>query len=167
MIRIGKLPKNKWEAFKGLRLEALNNDPAAFGSSFEEEKRLPEKVWRERTGNALFALSDGKPVGMLSYVFSPRAKTRHIVNIYGVYVMPKYRGLGIGEALLTKALSEIRKDRRIIKVQLSVNAHLRPAVSLYKNAGFEEVGRARKELKIGAKFYDMLLLEKEIRGVRG
>ena len=166
MVRIAKLPQNRWETLKGLRLEALRNDPAAFGSSFEEEKRLPVKVWRERMGNALFALSNDNPVGMLSYVFSPRAKTRHIVNIYGVYVMPRYRGLGIGEALLTKALSEIRKDRRIIKVQLSVNARLRPAVGLYKKAGFEEVGRARNELKVGARYYDMMLLEKEIRRVR-
>lgn len=167
MIRIAKLPQNRWEVFKGLRLEALKTDPSAFGSSFEEETKLSEDVWRERIRNVLFALSDGKPVGMLTYVFSARTKTKHIVNIYSVYVAPRQRGQGIGLLLMKKAFSEIRKNRRIIKVQLSVNAHLRPAIGLYKKMGFEEVGRARNELKIGKSYHDMLLMEKEIRKVSG
>jgi ribosomal protein S18 acetylase RimI-like enzyme len=163
MIKIAKLPRSRWDAFKDLRLEALKNDPSAFGSSFEEETGFADDVWRERIRNVLFALSDGKPVGMLSYVFSDRLKTRHIVNIYGVYVTPGRRGMGIGRMLVERALAEIRKNRRIIKVRLSVNASLAPAVGLYKKAGFEEVGRASKELKVGGKFYDMLLMEMEIR----
>ena len=166
MIRIAKLPQKRWGAFKNLRLEALKTDPAAFGSSFEEEAKFSDDVWRERLRNALFALSDGELVGMLSYVFSARAKTRHVVNIYGVYVTPRRRGLGIGEMLIKQALSEIRKNNHIVKVDLSVNAHLHPAVSLYEKAGFKRVGRARNELKVGERYYDMLLMEKEIRKVR-
>ena len=150
-----------------MRLEALKNDPAAFGSSFVEEKKLSEDVWRQRIGNALFALSDGKPVGMVNYVFGSRTKTSHIANVYGVYVTPGQRGLGIGEMLISKALSEIRKRGHIIKVELSVNAYLRPAVRLYKKAGFEVVGRANNELKVADRYYDMLLMEKQIRKVRG
>lgn len=149
-----------------MRLEALKTDSAAFGSSFEEETRFSEDVWRGRIRNALFALSDGKPVGILSYVFSPRTKTRHVVNIYGVYVTPRMRGMGIGEMLMTRALSDIRKNRRIIKVELSVNAHLSPAVGLYKKSGFEVVGRAKNELKVDSRYYDMLFMEKELRKVR-
>ena len=167
MIRIAKLPEDRWETYRALRLEALDTDPAAFGSSYEEETRLPEDLWRERINNVIFALSDERPVGMLSYVLSGRVKTRHVVNIYGVYVTPRYRGRGIGLMLMKRALSEIRKHRRIIKAQLSVNAHLRPAVELYKAAGFEEVGRARNELKVGGRYYDMLLMEKNIRSVSG
>lgn len=166
MIRIARLPQERWGAFKNLRLKALKTDPAAFGSSFEEEAKFSDGVWQERLRNALFALSDGEPVGMLSYVFSNRAKTRHVVNIYGVYVTPRQRGLGIGEKLMKQALSDIRKNKHIVKVDLSVNAHLHPAVSLYEKAGFERVGRARNELKVGGRYYDMLLMEKEIRKVR-
>jgi len=165
MIRITKLPQKSWETYRDFRLEALRTVPSAFGSSPEEESRLSEVVWRVRARNTIFAMSERKPVGMLSYVFSDRVKTKHIVNIYGVYVTPTMRGRGIGWMLIQRALYEIRKNREIIKVQLSVNADLRPAIGLYKKARFQEVGRSRKELKVGAKYYDMLLMEREVRKV--
>jgi len=117
--------------------------------------------------NVLFALSDGRPVGTLSCVFNDRAKTKHVAHIYGVYVTPKYRGRGIGGMLLRRTLSDVQKKREVIKVQLSVNPALRPAVILYKRVGFEEVGRAKKELRVGGRYYDMLMMEKEIRKVKG
>ena len=167
MIRIAKLPEGWWKVFRDLRLEALKNDPSAFGSSYEEERGFSEDIWRGRLKNVLFAFSEEKPIGMLSYVFSNRIKTKHIVSFHGVYVAPRHRGLGIGGKLVKRALSEARKNRHIIKVQLSVNADLRPAVWLYKRAGFEEVGRVRKELKVAGRYYDLLLMEKEIRKVSG
>jgi ribosomal protein S18 acetylase RimI-like enzyme len=165
--RIGKLPGKRWEDLKQLRLEALENVPSAFGSSLEEERRLPEKVWRERIKSVLIAFSEGKPVGMVSYVFNERVKTKHVAHIYGVYVTQKHRGQGMGQMLMDRALFEIRKNRNIVKVQLSVNPLLRTAVSLYKGEGFEVVGRARKDLKIGRRYFDLLLMEKEIRKVPG
>ena len=167
MFRIAKLPQDRWEAYRDLRLEALRTDPPAFGSSFEEETKFSEDVWRKRVRNVLFALSDGKPVGMLSYVFSNRMKTSHIVSIYGVYVTPSFRGRGLGRMLVERALADARKKRRIMKAQLSVNAALRPAVRLYKKAGFQEVGRARNVLNVGGRYYDMLLMEKEVRRAQG
>jgi len=163
MIRVTKLRQKTWRTYRDFRLEALRTEPSAFGSSPEEESKQSEIVWRTRTKNTIFAMSEGKPVGMLSYVFSDRIKTKHIVNIYGVYVTPTMRGRGIGWMLIQSALSEIRKNREIIKVQLSVNADLGPAIGLYKKARFQKVGRSRKELKVGARYYDMLLMEREIR----
>ena len=167
MIRIARLPPSRWEAYRALRLEALKTDPSAFVSSSEEEAEFPESVWRERIRNVVFALSHGKPVGMLSYVFSDRVKTKHVVNIYGVYVTPGQRGQGAGKMLLRRALTDIRRNGDIVKVQLTVNADLRPAVALYKQAGFEVVGRSKNGLKVGGSYYDMLLMEKEIRKVTG
>jgi ribosomal protein S18 acetylase RimI-like enzyme len=115
--------------------------------------------------NVLFAVSRGKPIGLVNFVISDRAKTRHVAHIYSVYVSPKHRGKGIGDMLMRKALAEIRRNRRIVKAQLSVNPLLSPAVRLYEKAGFEAVGRARNELKIADRYYDLLLMEKEIRQV--
>jgi len=165
LIRIIRLPEGRWREYRELRLEALKTEPSAFGSSIEEESKFAEDVWRKRIKSVLFALSDGRPVGLLSYVFEDRVKTRHVAHIYSFYVTPAYRGRGIGERLLERALAEIRRNRDAVKAQLSVNPHLRPAVALYKKAGFEVAGRARNELKIGHRYYDMLLMEKEVRSV--
>ena len=45
-------------------------------------------------------------------------------------------------------------------MQLSVNPEMRAAVALYRGAGFEVGGKAKRELKVGRRYYDMLLMEK-------
>jgi len=141
-------------------LEALKSDPSAFGSSFEEEEMLTEDEWRGRIQNTLFAISDDNLVGMIVYVFNTRPKTKHIAEIFGVYVSANYRGEGVGTRLLERALHLIRENKRVIKVKLAVNPEQRAAVELYKKAGFVITGRAQKELKVGHRFFDMLFMDK-------
>ena len=68
LIEVKKLPADRWRDCRDLRLEALKNDPMAFGSSYEEEESLSENEWRIRIKNALFALLNDKPVGMIVYI---------------------------------------------------------------------------------------------------
>ena len=162
-IRIAKLPGARWKEARALRLEALRTDPGAFGSSYEEEVGRPEEEWRKRMEGTLYALSGGKPVGMISRVFNDRVRTGHIAAIYGVYVTPAQRGRGVGSLLMERALRDVRKRRGVIKVQLSVNSEFRPALQLYRKFGFEVTGRARNELRVGKTYFDMLYMENEIR----
>jgi ribosomal protein S18 acetylase RimI-like enzyme len=162
LIKTRRLPADRWKEYRKLRLEALKHDSLAFGSSYEEEVRLDEREWRRRIKNTIFAICDGSPIGMIAYVFNTRQKTKHIAAIYGVYVTAKHRGKGVGKNLVRRALAEIRKNDEIAKVQLSVNPELRPAFRLYKKTGFLVTGRAKKELKIGRKFYDLLYMEKAL-----
>ncbi len=162
-IRVAKLPGDRWKEARALRLEALRTEPGAFGSSYEEEVGRPEQEWRKRMEGTLYALSGGKPVGMASRVFNDRVRTGHIAAIYGVYVTPAHRGRGVGSLLMERALSDVRKKRGVVKVQLSVNPEFRPALRLYKKFGFEVTGKARNELRVGKAFFDMLYMEKEIR----
>lgn len=162
MIEIRKLPADRWRDYRDLRLEALRREPSAYGSSSEEAKRLKEEVWRRRIKNVLFALSDDRPVGMIVYVFGEELKARHIAEIYGFYVRADHRGEGVGTRLLERALSLIRKNKRVIKVELAVNPEQRAAVKLYRKAGFVVTGSAEKELKVGRRFYGMLFMEKWI-----
>lgn len=68
MIEIKKLPPSRWKDFRDLRLEALQTDPLAFASSYEEEKNLTQDEWKRRINNSLFALSSDKPIGMIVYI---------------------------------------------------------------------------------------------------
>jgi ribosomal protein S18 acetylase RimI-like enzyme len=160
LIEIRKLPADRWKDYRNLRLESLRSDPSAFGSSFEEEAALTEDEWKGRIQNALFAVSDGTPIGMIVCVFNDRPKTRHVADIFGVYVRASHRGRGVGTRLLKHMLSLIRENKRVVKVRLAVNPEQRAAVKMYKKAGFVAAGRRRKELKVGRRFFDMLLMEK-------
>jgi len=160
LVEIRKLPADRWRDYRDLRLEALKSDPSAFGSSFEEEETFTEDEWRKRIQNVLFALSDGRPIGMIVYVFDEGLKTKHIAEIYGFYVSANHRGEGVGTRLLERALLHIRKNKRVIKVTLAVNPEQRAAVKPYRRAGFVVTGRTEKELKVGRRFYGMLFMEK-------
>ena len=160
MIEVKTLSPERWRDAKDLRLQALKTDPIAFGSSFEEEEKLAEAEWQRRVKNMLFAVSDDKLVGTITYLFNERVKTKHIARIFGVYVDPKYRRHGVGKKLLENALELIQKNKDVVKVQLMVNPKQLAAVRLYKTMGFEVVGQMGKEIKVGEEFYDELIMDK-------
>jgi ribosomal protein S18 acetylase RimI-like enzyme len=160
MIEITKLPADRWEEYRELRLEALKQDPIAFGSSFEEERDMPEETWRKRISNAIFAISDGKLVGLITWVQGDRIKTRHTSYINSTYVTGSFRGLGIGNKLMTSAFDSIKAKKEILKVRLSVIAPQAAALKLYTRFGFEPIGTATKELFVNGQYYDEILMEK-------
>jgi ribosomal protein S18 acetylase RimI-like enzyme len=161
MIRVSKLPESKWKEYKSIRLRGLRSDSQAFGSSYEEEKKLQPNDWKRRISNTYFALSDdGRPVGTIVVYVENRPKTRHIANIFGVYVDKEYRGTGIGAMLLDRALSEISKKKGIAKIKLQVNTKQLAAIRLYEKMGFKSTGVLKKELRVNGKFYDELCMEK-------
>jgi ribosomal protein S18 acetylase RimI-like enzyme len=160
LVTISALPEERWREYRDLRLESLQDEPAAFGSSYEEEQALPEEEWRRRIRTVLFALEEGSPVGMITYAVSERVKTRHIAHIYGVYVRRTARGKGAGRELLRAALERIREHGGVVKVQLSVNPDMSAAVSLYEREGFVAQMRAQKELLVDGRYHDLLYMEK-------
>ncbi len=61
-ITIVDLPASRWPEFRLLRLEALQDSPQAFGSSYQYEVSLPDDHWigrlresEERRAVSLFA----------------------------------------------------------------------------------------------------------------
>lgn len=159
-MTVRKLPASRWKEYRDLRLEALKTDPIAFGSSYEEEVKLSKEEWKRRVKDVLFALSENKPVGMIVFRFQSKIKTKHIANIYGVYVKKEYRGRGIGSKLLESAIMAIKKDKNIIKIDLNVNPKQKSAATLYKKYGFKTIGILKKDLHVNGKFYDEMVMEK-------
>ena len=160
MIKIKPLNEDRWQDYRDLRLESLKKEPLAYGSSYEETKDALEEHWRDRIKNVLFALDQDKPVGMIVYVRETMIKSKHIANIYGVYVAEEYRGRGVGKKLMDAALARIKEDHVIIKVKLTVNPVHKAAVKLYRNFGFKVTGKLKKELYFDGRFYDELVMEK-------
>ncbi|MFX0132917.1 MAG: GNAT family N-acetyltransferase [Candidatus Hodarchaeota archaeon] len=162
MFEVKKLSSERWKEYRDLRLEALKSDPIAFSSSYEEEKNITEDEWKKRINNALLAFSNDKLVGIIVYIINNKNKTKHIANIFGVYVKKEYRRQGIGKKMIENALKIIQKNVIVSKIKLGVNPELKAAVKLYEKCGFNIVGRLKNELKVDGKFYDELIMEKFI-----
>lgn len=70
-----------------------------------------------------------------------RQKRHHIAWIYRMYVAANHAGSGVGRALLRAALERARTMSGVGKVNLTVAAHNRRAISLYMSEGFREFAR--------------------------
>jgi RimJ/RimL family protein N-acetyltransferase len=147
-------------AFSTLRLEALETEPRAFGSSPEEHRSLAIAQIADRirpidqSGFVMGAWDDHRLVATIGFRREPQIKSRHKGVIWGVYVTPSHRGKGIAETLLTATLDRLRTYSELEQVTLAVSAQQKSAWRLYHSAGFEEFGLERAALKIGNDYID-------------
>jgi len=155
---IEQLPKSRWQEGRDLRLEALQNDRLAFGSSFEEENKLSDTTWQDRMSNAWFAQEDNELMGMIVLIGNPQLKARHVANIFGLYVKSAFRGNGVGRELMTFGI-QWAKENQFIKINLTVNTEQASAISLYEQLGFRIVGTLQKELYYQQEYYDERIME--------
>ena len=158
-IIIDRLADSRWKEGRDLRLEALRLEPTAFSSTYDEEVNISKKEWIIRNRNAFYAFVEDKPVGMIVMILQKDPMTKHIANIFGVYVRKSHRGIGIGSLLLEQAIQHLSEKEQIVKIKLSVNSEQMEAVRLYEKHGFKKVGIQEKEFYFNDRFYDDLLME--------
>jgi ribosomal protein S18 acetylase RimI-like enzyme len=143
-----------------LRLEALENEPFAFGKAVEEHLATSIETialrFRDAAGGnfTLGAFEDGDLVGMMTFVRDAGVKDGHKGHIYGVYVTSAQRGKGVGRALLDALLERAKRDASLEQILLAV-ATVQPAArQLYRSFGFKSFGIEPKALKVGSTYID-------------
>ncbi len=158
MLHVRRLMGADAAVFQALRLKGLRDHPDAFGSSWEEEADRP----LEQTAQALDARfvagceRDGVLVGIGGIRRGDTTKTRHRAVIWGLYVDPAARGLGVGALLMSALIDHARG--RVEDVTLTVSAHNEGARALYEKFGFVDYGLDRRSLKIGEDYVDERLM---------
>ena len=144
---VRRLQPDDWEAYRAIRLRALEEAPYAFCATLEEAQAYPPEHWAARLDNAahsgidcpLGAESGGQLVGMLwARVDADETDT---VNLFQMWVAPACRGRGVAAALLEEAIGWARA-RGARTVGLGVNCANRAAVALYERVGFRVLGEA-------------------------
>jgi ribosomal protein S18 acetylase RimI-like enzyme len=145
------------ENYMNIRLQALKNNPEAFGSSFEEEKDRTVELYEQRltSGDSFTygAFQHQQLVGTVTLVREKYVKCRHRANIVGMYVAPENRGSGIGRLLLIEAITQAKTIEEIEQLNLSVVTTNKPAKKLYTSLGFEVFGTEKRALKLDEQTY--------------
>ena len=145
------------ENYRSIRLEALQNSPEAFASSYEEEKDQHIEMFKNKIklkDSVTFGAFDkGELVGIITLSKEELYKLRHRANIVAMYVSPQKRGLGIGKALMGEAIKKAKDTDCLEQVYLTVVSTNEPAKKLYTLMGFEVFGTEKRALKLENNIY--------------
>jgi RimJ/RimL family protein N-acetyltransferase len=159
-MEIRLLTASDANAYWKVRLEALESEPEAFGSSPEEHRALTEdevaaRISYDPANNfVMAAFSDGHILGTAGFYRDKGFKARHKGHIWGVYVAREARGRGVGRELLRAVLERAAGIAGVEQIMLSVVTGQGAAGNLYRSLGFESYGCERRALKIGDRYVD-------------
>ncbi|MDO4263082.1 MAG: GNAT family N-acetyltransferase [Deinococcus sp.] len=142
------------EAYRAARLQMLREAPAAFLTTAEEFAERPLDAVAERLRpdpeNVTFGAWDGKElIGVCTLVREQRPRLRHRAEVFGMGVLARAQGQGVGRALLTAATAYARELPGVQSVHLFVMETQAPARRLYESLGFRVWGTEPHAMCIG------------------
>jgi GNAT superfamily N-acetyltransferase len=141
MTTVRRLGERDWATARAVRLDALADAPAAFGSSRAGEAAFEDEVWRSRVrGSAWFLAEDeGGPAGVVTGCAEPGARPAERALV-GLWVAPDHRGRGVGDQLVA-AVTEWARGEGADVLVLWVTEYNDAAHGLYRRQGFRPTGR--------------------------
>jgi RimJ/RimL family protein N-acetyltransferase len=161
-IEIRKIPPGEAELFREIRLEALRSNPEAFGASFDVESAKPVDWFAERLASfdVFGAFHATDLLGIAGFAIRDSPKLAHKGFLWTMFVRPHARGRGVGRRLVEAVIDRARQSVEILQLTLvSENA---PARRLYRSLGFVEYGLERRGLKVDGRYYDEVLMVKDL-----
>jgi ribosomal protein S18 acetylase RimI-like enzyme len=132
-------------AYKSVRLQALEDSPRAFGSTYQRESQFTDEEWHQRARNVDgeravgYLAREGQQYCGLAVSFLDEADTAK-ANVYSMWVAPEYRKAGVGR-LLIDGIVAWAADRGVRDLQLMVTSSNDAAIEFYKRLGFSMTGR--------------------------
>ena len=162
--------KEDAEALFALRLEALQTNPEAFGSSYEDSiqkwtaetygaSRIPDKD----SDDVIFCAEiAGEIVAMMGFIRESYPKEKHIGVIWGVFTKPLARGQGIGRKIMQAIIDHARNCEGLAQISISVVTENQAAIALYKKMGFTIWGTQPDGLRDAEKSYDVYFMNYQI-----
>ena len=135
MVLVRATVLDDWQAMRDIRLEALRDAPDAFGSTYARDAAFEPAEWHRRAtrDGSFFAFIPGlaEPAGLAGgYEEEPG-----VVELISMFVRPRARGHGVGEALVD-AVAAWARNRKATSVHLWVTESNKPALRLYERCGF-------------------------------
>jgi ribosomal protein S18 acetylase RimI-like enzyme len=144
--------------YREIRLEALQQAPQAFGSSFEQECSWSLTQFEETLTKAdvFGAFRETDLLGIAGYRRQAGAKQAHKGLLWGMYVRSIARGTGVAKHLVEAVLEHAREQVELI--QLTVVSENEAAQRLYRSCGFVAYGHEVHSLKQDGRYHDEVLM---------
>ena len=145
---------------RALRLDALSDSPTSFGA---DAAGIDARDWAavaagEADGIVFVAEHAGALVGMAGAYRNPQQKVSHYAILWGVFVQPDWRRVGLAQALVD-ACVEWAERQRVPMVKLTVVPES-GALGCYLRCGFRVTGVDHAALQWEGRYYDKLLMHR-------
>jgi len=141
---------------RSLRLQALTDAPAAFGSTYERElARTPQDWSRWIEPNATFLFEEwglfdeagAEPSGIVAAMREPDEPG--VMQLVSMWVRPSARRAGVGDALV-RTVVDWAAEQQARELRVWVMLENAPATHLYERNGFRATGRQTVRERDGA-----------------
>jgi RimJ/RimL family protein N-acetyltransferase len=126
----------------------------------ENKKSYTDKInkfIKSRGKLFLVAEINGTIAGFVNFNNWDTEKTKH-TGFLSIFILKKFRGYGIGEALMNELIKWAKANPMIKKMSLAVFENNKNAIKLYNKIGFKFEGMCPKDIKIGNKFYSSIFM---------
>lgn len=142
---VHRIRADEWRDLRCLRLEALQDAPLAFGSTYQREAAFDDAEWQRWAADAaagvgevmVVAVADGRWVAMARGSVSRDDPSDGYVT--AVYVTPDWRGRGLARAV-SVAVSAWARERHFARLLLHVADWNDAARRTYESLGFAATG---------------------------
>jgi RimJ/RimL family protein N-acetyltransferase len=145
-ISYQKLVADDSKEYREIRLESLKTHPESFGSTYEEQSKLPKLMFEEALEQPfderfVIGAFDQKELigicGFIPFVPDKDLDLSHAGTIIQMYVRATYSGRKIGLNLVNATVREAFKIPDIEQIVLGVKEGNISAIRVYEQAGFK------------------------------
>lgn len=140
-----QISANNVLAFKTVRLSALQDSPAAFGSTFARESQFSDAEWLRRAANmngekrmGYLAIDAESPCGIIGAFLDENDSLS--ANVVSMWVAPSHRRTGVGSSLVA-AIQAWARNCGVRALRLMVTSNNRTAIEFYERMGFSMTGK--------------------------
>lgn len=151
LITFRRLDHTDAAEYRAIRLECLKAYPENFGSTYEEQRKLPKLMFEKALEQPIddrFVMGaidqtnlDQKDLigicGFVPLIPDSELKTASSGIIIQVYVKAAYSGKRVGLGLLKATTAEAFKTTAVTQIILGVREGNMSAIRVYEQAGFE------------------------------
>lgn len=133
---------NECARLRSIRLTALQDAPQAFETTFQTAVTFPFESWQQQLQNlpTFVAVVNDVDSGMVRG--APHPDDPNSAYLISLWVAPKARGLGIGQALIEVVVAWAGSEK-YARLVLEVAEANGSAISLYIRIGFKPTGQTR------------------------
>lgn len=141
-INVRVLNDNDWQAYRAVRLAALQESPQAFLATHAEEATQPEQYWRDclMQADRLLAERDGASLGVASVELTQGAAES--ADLRDLWATPEARNTGVASRLVQAAADQAVRDG-CAKLYYWVSTENGRAIAFASNAGFRVTSQRR------------------------